>query len=172
MPTPTWDLIAETLTTTVVNDVTFTGLTSISSDYKDLVMVCLIRAQQYDAAFAMQFNGDTGNNYNFGALYAGGETGQTDYGEIRTYPHFSDGGSNDNWGVRTVEFHDFSNPSKYKSVLAKGGSSGGFSGGAADVGQTVGQWENNSPISSIKFYGAQGLQLAAGVQFRLYGVAG
>jgi hypothetical protein len=60
MATPTYDLIDSVTLSSSATSVTFS---SITQDYRDLILVCEASSNNSPAGFYGRYNGDTANNY-------------------------------------------------------------------------------------------------------------
>jgi hypothetical protein len=152
-------------TTTVgsggVGTITFS---SIPGTYRHLQIRMMARFNSVGNA-QMQFNGDTGTNYSYHAIYGNGGTINLSQGP--SINQFYIGGSN-NPGTSTVmvtDIFDYTNTNKYKAQRTFVGNDSNNSVG--DIGQRTGAWLNTNAITSITIYGVTFQQYSS---FALYGV--
>ncbi len=139
---------------------------SISGSYRDLIIVCSPLAASPPDELAMQFNTDTGNNYN--AVYMHGD-GATKYsGNYSNTGYLTFHPNAYVYGVRslqnTAQIMDYSATDKHKSVLVRSDTADNATAAVA------GRWASTAAITSIKIYCRFG-NLAAGSTFALYGVS-
>ena len=124
----------------------------------------------------MRVNGDTGVSYTYHTLYGNGAGGipQGDgatgyswaYG-IERYTAAND--LSNTFGSAIIDFLDYSNTSKFKSIRAFGGYD---SNGSGQIRIHSGMWMNTSTITSILFENQGGADFAAGTVMALYGIKG
>ena len=152
MSTPTYTLIDSTTLASSASSVTFS---SITQDYRDLILVGNFKATAFDSHTGVRFNGDTGNNYH-SVFTSDAGTGSNTGSYIQSY-----GLQDTTIGLTIIQIMDYTQ-SKHKSVLTRGGT--------ASVGMTAGRWASTSAITSVTVFGGQGLEWAAGGTFYLYGI--
>jgi hypothetical protein len=146
---------------------------SIPQTYKHLQVRALVRNNR--AAFAsntyFRFNGDTGNNYAFHAMYGTGSTtgaygGTSANVMLATDP--SGSFTSNSFAGQIYDILDYTNTNKNKTVKIVLGFDGNGSGEihiASDL------WMNTSAISSIRFFPNSG-EYVQYTQFALYGIKG
>jgi len=160
-------LPAATVTWTSTDD----GQVGDWSQYMDLVLVCYVRAAYAAASGDMylQFNNDTGANYEAQLFYGNGsaasasaQTGQVklDVGEV---PY--DTATSNVFGGVLVHLFDV-NSGKYKSVLSQ---SAADRDGAGTVRVSGGTWQSQAAITEIDIIQVAGDHLAAS-SFSLFGI--
>ena len=162
-------------------DVTFS---SIPSEFEHLQIRALAQTDRgtYGIdSIQMQLNSDTGSNYATHWLYGdGGSTNSTALtsntylrpgdGQIGT----STGNSSLVWGAAVIDFLDYKNTNKYKTVRALqgvdvNGTVGGI-GGRVGIGSGI--WLSTNAITSIKLYPQAGTNWTQYSHFALYGIRG
>lgn len=118
---------------------------------------------------AIQFNSDTGGNYNTQAYYA--NTADHIAGQVSNFSYFfaSYYGSQSN-AIRSGLIHimDAKAADKHKTVLMRHNATGDSN---AAVEMMAGRWANNNAITSIKVYVDSGANFASDTIISLYGVA-
>jgi hypothetical protein len=149
------------------------SFTSIPSTYTHLQIRCLSKDSRSfsNTAFSIQFNGDTGTNYNEHGLTGDGSSA-TAYATANASNigiGNSSGGSNANiFGAQIVDILDYANTNKFKTVRTLGGHD---QNGSGYLGLFSGAWRSTSAITSITI-----IPLVANVQqyssFALYGIKG
>ena len=114
-----------------------------------------------------RINGDTGTNYTYHEIYGTGsaagaqaETGKTALLEFGGSPNTTSP------GAYIIDFLDYANTNKYKTVRTLAGADANGSGTVRLVSQL---WLNTNAITSLRFYGS-GSNLSQYTQFALYGV--
>jgi hypothetical protein len=160
MATPTYDLLSTITTTSVVSSVTFT---SFPTSYKDLVVVVNAKANQNDSFLGLRLNNDTGNNYNFvDFYYPSGYTQKSNHNKIQMHGRLID----TSWTAFSINIMDYREYYTHTPIMAR------YGDGDSGTGMTAGRWANAGRVTTINLFGGQGLQLAVGSTFKLYGIAG
>ena len=160
MATPTYDLLDSTTLTSSASSVTFS---SISQDYRDLILVCDVIGTALSQA-SFRVNGDSGSNYNNVEMAGNGSSASSGAGSNQTSGFVDYNASSISNAVRstlTLQALDYSATDKHKSFLFRGGRSDGW------VNASALRWANTSGITSIQISGS----FAATSQFHLYGIA-
>lgn len=140
------------------SDVTFS---SIPSTYTDLVLI--VNAKLGNASnLLMRFNGDTGSNYSYNAMYASSGT-PTASRDQQTGGQFSTIGSA-NYTTNTVNIMNYSSTATGKSYLCQYGEVG------VVLGHLIGCWRNTSAITTIYIYNSNSSNFANGSTITLYGI--
>ena len=161
-------------TVTLSTQTTYIDFTSIPQNYTHLqlrgVGNGVYSATDYDD-FSFQFNGDTGSNYswtrmrgNSTAVGTGLTTGTTRC--VANYMCLTTSASSF-FGSTIIDILDYSNASKFKTAYSIGGID--FNATGSGVGSTSSLWANTNPITSIRFYGANG-DFRANTTLALYGI--
>jgi hypothetical protein len=161
MATPTYDLLASSVLASSASSVTFS---SISQDYRDLVLVCEGEATE-TRNFQVRLNGDTSasNGTSVSATGTGSsavsQTLTFNYLQLSSYAVMGDGTR----ALWTAQFFDYSATDKHKSVLARANSS------ATEM--FAGRWANTAAITSIEVFWISTGNFKTGSTFYLYGIA-
>lgn len=138
--------------------ITFSNIPAI---YRDLVLVITGAGSGTDN-LTLQFNSDTGTNYNRVSMNGNSITGaysNSNFSVDRLYGAVGDNSSlNAQWSIM-----DYSATDKHKSILIRSNSFGG----EQNVVASTGRWASTSAITSIKVYGTT---YQVGSTFVLYGV--
>ena len=113
MPTPTHDLIASSVLTSNADNVTFS---SISSTYRDLVLVINATMTTGGNSGWVRFNSDSGSNYNRIAMQGNGSTATASTATNQTALYIS---NSDAFGtgrsIVRIELFDYAQTNKHKS---------------------------------------------------------
>lgn len=164
MPTATWTALANTTVTgSAKADITFSN---IPNTYTDLVLILNSGIDSgTDQDQSLQFNGDTGNNYNVGILWGNGTTQDSNtlfsqpnmiidfYGSLTTALSTS----------TIVHIMDYSSTTKQKTAIIR---SNRVSSG---VDLMINRWTGTAAIHSIRYF-ANGRNLRIGSTASLYGI--
>lgn len=157
---------------TAVSSITFS---SIPATYTHLQIRCIARSSYLNTGYgSIQFNSDTGSNYNAHYVYGNGSavvaSAMGNYTRM-DFLALSQSASN-TFGAGVIDILDYSNTNKYKTVRSLvGGDDNGGSGGR--IALDSGVWMSTSAITSINISsggGAENFQQYS--QFALYGIKG
>jgi hypothetical protein len=160
----TYDPIATNTLSSAVSTLTFS---SIPQTYTDLILVCNL-GQASAANVALQFNGDTGANYDAMIAYASGTgapaAGQ--YSNLNFVYGLNGAGQLPNTIVASGWFEIFSYSSTVvrKSLLTRYANND-----LAEITNFSGTWRNTAAINSIRVFSYSGNYLV-GSSFTLYGI--
>jgi hypothetical protein len=148
-------------TTTLGSAQTSYTFSSISGSYTDLILVYQFELSSAEN-IAIRFNGDTGSNYSFTALYGDGSTPGTNRGTSTTGINagFDDGSGN----ITRINIQNYSNTTTNKTCVMRTDSS-------TYTVARVGLWRNTSAINSITIYNTGGGNINSGSIFTLYGIS-
>ena len=155
MATPTYELIETTTLSSSASSVTFS---SITQDYRDLVLV--VDKPSGDIRTSLRFNSDTSSSYDLVSAQGDGSS-TASYKSTQTYiwaPLFNSGGD-----VRSLvifNIMDYSQTDRHKAVLSRYGAA------SSRVAMDAGRWANTSAITSIQVLPT----LPAGSILSLYGI--
>ena len=145
------------------SDITFSSIPSTYAHLQIRVMSKLSAAND----IYLQFNADTGNNYQRHTLYGNGsaagsysETGNNRISILYT--------PNTGENCSIVDILDYKDTNKYTTVRALGGADNNSNGFVA---LQSGGWRNTAAITSIKLYPASGT-ISEYSSFALYGIKG
>jgi hypothetical protein len=156
----TYDLIETTTLDTAASSVTFS---SITQDYRDLVLVVDGKQTNTDASGLARFNGDSGSNYpQVGANGNGNSFASftvTGTGSLAVRP----GGY-----VSISQIMDYSATDKHKTVLAR--TNGTTTGADGVVEMRAIRWENTAAITQIDIV-SDTQDFQTGATFSLYGIS-
>ena len=159
----TYNKIASNTLGSAASSVTFS---SISSAYTDLVIVVQAAVTTGSVALRMQFNTDTGANYQSIWLTGNGSTAASGKSTGNTYMKIDENsGMNTTLGqgLNLINIMNYSNTSTYKPVLTRPN--------RADLGVDafVGYWLNAAAINSITLLTSSSTFIT-GSTFTLYGI--
>jgi hypothetical protein len=145
------------------SDITFT---SIPSDYAHL-QIRLTSLLSTSADVYLQFNADTGNNYQRHTLYGNGSAAgsYSETGNNRISIIFA---ANTGVGGSITDILDYKDTNKFKIVRALGGNDNNSTGFIA---LQSGGWRSTSAITSIKLYSGSGT-ISQYTHAALYGIKG
>lgn len=157
--TATYDLIASNVLTSSASSVTFS---SIPATYRDLVLVVTGTNATGDQTIRMQFNSDTGANYNDVRINGNGSTASS----------LATSGGTDiqlgNFGTTIatliIQIMDYSATDKHKTVLTRADK--------ADTATraTASRWASTSAINTVYLVGSNSYNFQSGSTFYLYGI--
>jgi hypothetical protein len=172
LSTNSYESIATVNVSTAVSSITFS---SIPATYTHLQIRCIARSSYTNSGYgSIQFNSDTGSNYNAHYIYGNGSTVESSAMGNYTRMDFlalSQSASN-TFGAGVIDILDYANTNKYKTVRSLvGGDDNGGSGGR--IALNSGLWMSTSAITSINISsggGAENFQQYS--QFALYGIKG
>jgi hypothetical protein len=159
MPQPTYTALATVTLGSSASSVTFS---SIPATYRDLIFIS-DGAASSSTNIAVRFNSDTGNNYNYVAMF-GGSGGASSYAESNqnSFTQLSLSTSISN---NIAQIMDYSATDKHKTLLVRGNGDSGYVTGVA------GRWANTAAITSISLAPTiGGATFNTGTVFSLYGV--
>jgi len=150
MATPTYDLLDSTTLASSASSVTFS---SISQDYRDLVLVVGWGYADF------RFNSDTGSNYSK-VVMAGRSAGASSASGTGTVigPQYASSVA----GVSILQIMDYSATDKHKSCLLR------ISSNASVTEATAGRWANTAALTAIE---VRGTTFPADTTFHLFGIA-
>lgn len=163
MTTPTYDLIETTTLASAASSVTFT---SITQDYRDLVLVVNNIGTASSGQAIVRFNSDSGSNYPFVFMRGNGSdaesfdgTGDSFIGPVQK---IEDEGGSGNSGI--FQIMDYSATDKHTSVLSR-------INNFDNVRAFANRYASTSAITNIEVLVNFGSDFAAGSTFSLYGIA-
>lgn len=140
---------------------------SISSSYRDLVLVITGLNNSTNSSPSLRFNTDTGSNYTTVSMEADGTStfsgtnSNTSLLSSFNYSTLTTGGiSNTIFNIM-----DYSASDKFKMALARGN----YASGA--VAFSFGRWVNTGAITTVQVLTGNGTSYAAGATFALFGVS-
>ena len=168
LPTTT---IAKTTLTSDAASVTLNVDTSVlsfsggtNSDPRHLVIRVNSRPVGSDGSIYLRFNGDTGNNYNYGNILGYDTTEGYEYREnqSRFWLIATDGASNE-FGIGEYIVPDAFSTRGHKTLLGMGGRDHGSFGTMLQAGR----WANTAAITSVTFVDLSGTNIEASSYFEL-----
>lgn len=163
MATPTYELIETTTLASAASSVTFS---SITQDYRDLVLAVEVSGQNDFEQISLRMNGSSSAIYSEvtmgaesnGAIVSQSGTNQT---AIDLTMFFLGSGQS---GIFQISVMDYSATDKHKSVLAR------YSSAPREgVQATAGRYANTNAVNSLSLI--SGGQFDSGSTFALYGIA-
>jgi len=167
MATPTYELIETTTLTASASSVSFT---SITQDYRDLVLVFeMTPPGSGNLSAQLKINNDTGSNYSYvtavGRDTASGTVVESDSGTLSFgIVQFGAFARDTDGALTAVQIMDYSATDKHKSWLSR--SNGVAPEGAVEM--IAGRWANTSAITSLELTASD---FQSGSTFSLYGIA-
>lgn len=169
MATATYELVESVVLTGNTTTVSFT---SMDQSYRDLRLAIYPKWRNNGFKLSMTINNNTSDLYPYqtvsgfsGSEHAADSSGQANDFEI---PWVNNGfGDGDESDFYLLEFLDYSQTNKNKSILFRTGNIGVYE----NVTAAVGMVDNTAAVTSIEFTCTGDLLLAGG-RFDLYGIAG
>jgi hypothetical protein len=149
-------------TTTLTGGTSYT-FSSIPSTYTDLILIINASITTASVNIAIQYNGDTGNNYSFTRIFGNGSSALSS--RASNVPDNYIGDISTTISSNIVQIQNYANTTTYKSALIRSNDT------ASNVQAWVNMWRNTSAINSIKIYPTGGQTFANGSQLTLYGIA-
>jgi hypothetical protein len=133
------------------------------------------RATFSNDAMKMQFNSDTGSNYNSHQIYGDGTSaGANAFAWTAMYYSGNIGGSTlitNNRGAVVIDILDYANTNKYKTVRTLGGFDNNNNGtDKGIIALNSGLWRSTSAITSIQLDASEGTEFEQYTTFALYGI--
>lgn len=163
-------------TVTLSSDAASISFNSIPGTYKHLQLRTKTRqaVATTGGQSQMRINGDTGANYTYHSLYGYGSGIASDGAGNNAWAYGVDRytGGNDPaniFGSTILDFFDYTNTSKYKTLRTFGGYD---ANGSGSVKLHAALWMSTSAITSLYFENQGGGNYAAGTVWSLYGVKG
>jgi hypothetical protein len=169
-----YELISSEILGTTAASVTFSSLGDYSSTYKHLQLRMTAKTSgtgYQDDPFVLQFNGDSGANYNWHLLLGDGSSvaSAASPGSAYTFgPTSSDAGASI-FGALIADILDPYSTSKNTTTRFL---SGYQPGSGAKINLSSMLWRNTASITSISLKPIIGANWVAGSRFSLYGIRG
>ena len=161
MPTPTYTLIDSVTLTSSASSVTFS---SITQDYRDLVLIQNAKVLASSDSYRLSINGDTGTNYNTVTMYgytsASSSSTTNEAGPI--YMTARDSLSSTVADSTIIYFMDYSVTDKHKTLLAR------INNVSNVIQASAHRWASTASITSILLTSND--TFASGSTFSLYGI--
>ena len=161
--------------TTVGSATPYIDFTSIPSTYKHLQLRANVQMASTADMDLRMGNGsiDTASNYSYHALYGSGSGsgaalnsgGAVSHGAYVGY--FNSGGGS--FAGVVIDILDYADTNKYKTTRALEGND---SNGSGFVFLSSGLWMSTSAVNTLRFWSKDGVNIAAGSSFALYGIKG
>ncbi len=152
-------------TTTLASASATVTFSSISGAYRDLYVVAdIVASGQY---LNMRINSDTGANYSNVTAYGTGSGTGSYAAASNTFVGFSSLLVASTPVTHLINFLDYAQTDKHKTLLTRMGSPAGSS----NVAMQANRWASTSAITSLSFYRETGGNLEAGTTISLYGVS-
>ena len=153
--------------------------TSIPSTYTHLQIRYICLATNGGATDGyMRFNSDTGSNYSYHAMYAGGASVSATSGTSSTYVYLLNGLGNgaytSSFNAGIIDILEYKNTNIYKTVRMLNGfdtNNATTSVNNETICFSSGNWRNTNAITSITFTASTG-NFKEYSQFALYGIKG
>jgi len=165
-----YDSLATVTLSTATSSVTFSG---IPAGYKHLQIrwIGQTTSNTVDTSMAVQLNSDTGSNYAGHRLFGDGATAAvanaTSVSFMRADRLNAPTSANDIFGAGVIDFLDYANTNKYKTMRSLGGVDRNGSGG---IYFGSGLWMNTAAITSITLFAADTGNFRQYSSFALFGV--
>lgn len=158
----TYTPIATYTVPSAATDYTFS---SIPGTYTDLVIIANLISSA-SSGTSVQFNGDTGSNYNF--MYMFGNGSGTSNGNIASTTNMDIFYGNTTISTQIAHIQSYANTSVRKNYISRFSPVTQFTGGYA------GEWASTAAITSIKLLAGgnanSGATFSTGTTFTLYGI--
>ena len=158
MATPTYDLLATVTITTTTSGTTISNIDTIGAGYRDLVLVL---SSTDNCVVYIRLNSDSTVGA-YSSVNAEGTGSATSSNTGPNSTRFTPTSSVYGGGTNIIQFFDFSQTDKHKSMLSRASSS------ANGVNMATGRWANTAAVTSITDLSTRN----AGDTFHLYGIAG
>ena len=160
----TYTLIDSTTLASSASSVTFS---SITQDYRDLVLVLTSQPTAAASTVRLRLNGDTGSNYTQVRMEGNGFSATSEGTIGYSLDFFASTGARTSSGISLWKYQimDYSATDKHKPMLLRYDAVNyGYTGAAA------GRWANTSAVTSLNITYSGGT-IEAGTTFYLYGIA-
>ena len=163
-----------TVGATAVASIEFTSIAATYSHLQIRLMARSNRAAVVNDSLHLQFNSDTGTNYDDHYLIGDGSSAtaaaETSVANISLYRITGAGAGANTFGVSVIDILDYKNTDKYKTVRAL---TGDDNNGDGRISLGSGLWRNTAAITSIKLFPNGGSSsFVQYSHFALYGIKG
>jgi hypothetical protein len=160
MPTPTYTLIDSVTLTSSASSVTFSSISAAGKG--DLVLVADCFTPSGTANLRLNFNSDSGNNWEIVRLFSLSNSPDSDVFSAASQGIISRGSLATSKALFSIQAFDFASTDKHKTYLVRGG----------DPSQNVlsaiaGRWASTAAVTSMSFYSTSGT-FATGSTFNLF----
>jgi len=150
----------------LTSSVTSVVFSNIDQNYTDLRIVINGKSSTADTV-TIRLNGDSSSSYTRVSMAGNGSATQSNtggpisYGVCNTYGYMDAS----NFGyILTLDIHNYSNTSNYKTILCRSGNSGN------GLSLLTNLWAKTAAITSITLFTDSGYSYTAGTTFDLYGI--
>lgn len=163
----TYEPIATQTLGSTTTDVT---LSSISSSYTDLILICnFSRVTANGQNLSLRVNSDTGSNYSNTYIEGDGSTAYSGRNSNQTSARIGAVGGGFTLSTTDlisviINFNDYSNTTTNKTIISR------YNQAGANTGSAVALWRSTSAISSITLSTFNTGQFGSGSTFTLYGI--
>jgi len=159
MSTPTYELIETTTLSSSASSVTFT---SITQDYRDLVLVIDEISDGIGGSFSGRFNNDDSNIYHQVLMFGDGTTDDSSTFSPRTsFVRFGLDADSGEKALNIIQIFDYSATDKHKSILVRANKND-------EVHANAGRYGSTNAITEINIFN---ISADTGSTFSLYGIA-
>lgn len=177
-PTPITGFYQIATATPTSNSVTFSSIPS-TYDHLQIHAYCKDNRGTKYSSWSIQFNGDTGSNYNYASPQIDSRTSGPFAGNAVSSNSIVGGAqpgasSSVYRGAGIARIFDYRNTNKFTTVLAYGGYSA-FGDGTTEQGivyPVEGVWVNTAVITSVTVIADSGSTFQAGTRISIYGIKG
>lgn len=168
MPTSTYvPLATYTVTGSPDNEVVFS---SVPATYRDLILMVSAKSTENVLArdIIYRLNNDSGNNYSRVQMF-GDSSGASSYAASSDPGIYAvtTANSSSGFGLSVLQFMDYAQTDKHKTVLVRANAPGAFYTSAVAF-----RWANTAAITSITMVPNLGASFAVGSTFSIFGIAG
>ena len=150
----------------------YVEFTSIPSTYTDLQVRALYGTTSVDSTSIMRINADTSSVYAYHYIIGTGSTIFTGASINRDLGHLTDrngGGLTSSPSVAIIDYLDYANTNKFKTVRILQGYD---ANGSGNINFESNLWRSTSAITSIQIYAPSGGSIVQNSKFALYGIKG
>lgn len=162
----TYELIEQTVLTSSASSVTFS---SITQDYRDLVLVVDAANDAGSRPTYVYINGDTGFNYYYVEATGDGSSTLSNSGVRDELRVTNAGRTFTTFGTIIVhQILDYSTTDKHKPILVRGNNNNASA--TPTVGMAAFRWANTAAITSLQIQPSNG-NWVSGSAFSVYGIA-
>ena len=161
MGTPTYTALAEITLGSSATSVTFS---SISQAYRDLVLVIRPFLTVPGNSPRVQFNSDTGANYNIVVLRGTGSSALSNAYSNFNYTWITFTGVDTTAGNAILNIMDYSATDKHKTILSRSNNP------ENGLDMMASRWASTAAITSVTIFG-DGYSFSSGTTMAIYGIA-
>lgn len=158
--TPTYTLLNQI---TLASNSVEASFFNVPQNYSDLILVAdFTAASTTNAELLVRLNGDSGGNYTQVKASGNGSSASTSAVGGVNGARIGYGPNSSSRSNSIVQIADYSSADKHKTILTR-------TNEPDEVWATACRWANTSPVTRVSFL-YEGISLAAGSTFSLYGV--